>query len=631
MRLGSTLQLMCTCLIVLLVGVLPATATRNILLLFDERLEFPGLAAIDADIVRTVSSEGKEPISSEAKEPIEIYRETMDLSRFGSDRYDMLLRDYLRAKYADKTIDVAVAVMWPALDFLLTHRDTIFPGTPIVFGGIDRAQIGDRQLPPDVRGIVVKREFAPTLELALNLHPRTERVVVLAGTSEFETQLLDEARKQFRPYEGRLIFTYLTMLPLQELLTALSRLPPTTIVLYIPIYRDGAGEPFIPHEVLERISAAASVPAYGFLDQYLGHGIVGGNLYSFAAHGSAMADLVLRVLANPKLAGHSFSEVSTSKLLFDWRQMRRWGINESSLPAGSEVHFRDQTAWDRYWTQIVVVTTALLAQAALISWLLYERRWRRIAEIATRQTMSDLAHVNRVATANELSASIAHEVNQPLAGIVSNANAGMRWLTRSPPDLGKVQSAFKQIVDAGHHAGDVIAGVRALFRKGAEERDRVDVNEIILNAITLERGDIGKDQVSLRLELKEGLPVVFCVRVQLLQVILNLVRNAIEAMHSAGVRTLRIRSELDGSGDVLVSVEDSGAGIGQQNLDCIFDPFFTTKPHGLGIGLSICRSIIEGHNGHLWAISTVGQGSTFFIKLPRYKAADGWSLVGGPP
>jgi signal transduction histidine kinase len=184
------------------------------------------------------------------------------------------------------------------------------------------------------------------------------------------------------------------------------------------------------------------------------------------------------------------------------------------------------------------------------------------------------------------------------------------------PDISRAEATFRQIVDAGHHASEAITSVRALFARRAEERVNVDINRLIRSSTSLERRDIERYGVSLRLELNEGLPDVFGVRVQLLQVMLNLVRNAIETMESARERTLHIKSDVDKSGDILVSVGDSGAGISEQDLGHIFDPLFTTKPQGLGIGLSICRSIIQGHGGHLWAISTVGRGSTFFIQLP---------------
>jgi signal transduction histidine kinase len=618
MMLRPALRVLCAGLLLWIAGASPASsATRNVFVLYDERLDLPGLAALDADLVGT--------LRSKSADHIEVYREAMDLSRFDTSAYKILLRDFLRGKYADKKIDVAVAILGPALDFLLSHGETIFPGTPIVFCGLDKDELRGRSLPSNVHGILVERAFAPTLELVLGLHPQTKRVTVVAGTSEFDSWLLRRAREEFHPYENRLAFTYLTALPLEKQLTELSHLPPDAIVLFTTLFRDGAGKPFIPHDVVPRVSAAASRPVYGFLDQYLGRGIVGGSLYSFSSQGTEAAKQVLQILAEPLHSRPSVLESPAMKVLFDWRQMRRWGIGESSLPAGSEIRFREATVWELYRQQILLVGLIIFVQAALISWLLFERHRRLHAEVRARDMMFDLLHLNRMATAGELSASIAHEVNQPLAGMVANASAGIRWLGAATPDIGRAEAAFKQIVAAGHHAGDVIASVRALFKRGAEERVDVQINQLIRNAISLERVVIERREVLLRLDLAEPLPDVLGDRVQLLQVMLNLIRNAIEAMTANRPRILRIKSQVDESGDVVVSVEDSGMGIDRQDLTRVFDPLFTTKQQGLGIGLSICKTIIEGHHGRLWVTSAVGEGSTFYVNLPRYKPGNGWS------
>jgi hypothetical protein len=420
---------------------------------------------------------------SNSSDHIEVYREAMDLSRFGSNTYQMLLRDFLRAKYANRKIDVAVAILGPALDFLLSNADAIFPGTPIVFCGVDSKEFGDRSLPPNVRGILVKREFVPTLEIALNVHPQTKRVAVVAGTSEFDTRLLDQARNEFRVYEDRLAFTYLTALPLQKILTELSQLPPETIVLFTTFFQDGAGEAFVPHDVAQRVSETASAPVYGFLDQYLGRGIVGGSLYSFSAHGTEAAKLVLRILAGPEPSGPPMSEVQTNKVLFDWRQMQRWGISESSLPAGSEIQFRDPTAWDQYRWQIMLIAAALLIQTTLIVGLFYQYRYRRNAEAISRSAIRKLARMNRVAMAGELSASIAHEVNQPLAAMVTNANAALRWLKNKTPDLDEVSAALARIVNAGHRAGEVVGSVRKMFKGDGQEKAPLDLNDLIQDVL----------------------------------------------------------------------------------------------------------------------------------------------------
>jgi signal transduction histidine kinase len=177
--------------------------------------------------------------------------------------------------------------------------------------------------------------------------------------------------------------------------------------------------------------------------------------------GESVGELALRVLNGESAAAIPTHLGNFVRPVFDWRQMQRWGIRESSLPPGSEIRFREVTAWDQYRDQILFAGAAILLQAALIAWLLLERHRRQRAEIAVRDTISNLAHVNRAATAGELTASIAHEVNQPLAAMVANANAGIRWLAAATPDIGEADAAFKRIVAAGHHAGEVVATVRS--------------------------------------------------------------------------------------------------------------------------------------------------------------------------
>jgi signal transduction histidine kinase len=470
-------------------------------------------------------------------------------------------------------------------------------------------------LPPNFRGILLKREFAPTVEIALSLHPKTERAVVVAGTSDFDTKLLEEAKIDFSFYENRLDFHYLTTLSLQDLLTELSHLPPRTLVFYTTVFRDGAGETLVPREVAQRVSAAANAPTYGFMDQYIGRGIVGGNVSSLSAHGAEMAKLALRVLAGTE-TGPQVSEVATNKLLFDWRQLQRWGISESKLPTGSEIWFRESSAWEQYKPQILAIAAAILAQALLIAWLLRERRYRRRAERTARETFSELTHMNRMATASELSAAIAHEIRQPITGMVTLANAALRWLSRENPDIGRAQAAMNKVVAAGHQASDVITNVRGLFGKDAQEKTPTDLNTLIQSVLELVSSDLRKHNIESQLTLREQLPPVVGNEVQLQQVILNLVMNAIESMDSAEPRVLSIKSETTRHNGVRVSIADTGSGIDLANLNRLFEPMFTTKARGMGMGLSICKSIIESHQGRIWVTAGASRGSIFQFELP---------------
>lgn len=243
---------------------------------------------------------------------------------------------------------------------------------------------------------------------------------------------------------------------------------------------------------------------------------------------------------------------------------------------------------------------------------------RRRAEEDARDRMAELAHMNRRAAAGELSASIAHEISQPLAGIVTSASAALRWLARKTPDLEEATAALKQIVNDGRRASEVIAAVRAMYRKDAQEGTPHDINEIVADVLGLLRAELQRHQISVRNRLTEDLPPVRVDQVQLQQVILNLVMNAIEAMEliSNRPRTLSIRSQVDDTGDMLLTIEDSGPGIDVENLDQIFQPFFTTKVKGMGMGLSICRSIVEAHGGRLWASAGNPHGTILHLVLP---------------
>ena len=322
------------------------------------------------------------------------------------------------------------------------------------------------------------------------------------------------------------------------------------------------------------------------------------------------------MLAGTEASAPQVAEVSTNKLVFDWRQLQRWGISESKLPSGSEIWFRRSSAWDQYKPQILATTAAILLQAVLIGWLLHERQYRHRAERTARETFAELTHMNRMATAGELSAAIAHEVRQPITGMVTMANAALRWLSRENPDIDRARDAMSKVVAAGHQASDVITNVYGLFGKDTQKKTPTDLNTLIQSVLTVVSIDLRKHSIESQLTLSEQLPPVVGNEVQLQQVILNLVMNAIESMDSAEPRVLSIKSEITGHNGVRVSIADTGSGISLANLNRVFEPMFTTKTRGMGMGLSICKSIIESHNGQIWVTAGAPRGSIFQFELP---------------
>jgi C4-dicarboxylate-specific signal transduction histidine kinase len=238
----------------------------------------------------------------------------------------------------------------------------------------------------------------------------------------------------------------------------------------------------------------------------------------------------------------------------------------------------------------------------------------RTAEL--QRTMAELTHMNRVATAGILSASITHEISQPLAGIVLSASAARRLLALREPSIEEARDALDQIENDGHRACEIIASLRGMFKKETQARNLIDVNELIFTVLAIVRYELQKHGVELRTELDESLPALEGDRVQLQQVVLNLVMNAIEAMQSVAPRILSIRSCVNKPNFVHVAVEDTGTGIDPSDHDHIFNPMFTTKERGMGIGLSICHSIVTSHSGRIWVTRGIDKGSIFEFELP---------------
>lgn len=247
---------------------------------------------------------------------------------------------------------------------------------------------------------------------------------------------------------------------------------------------------------------------------------------------------------------------------------------------------------------------------------------RKRAEEALQKVQAELAHATRVMTLGELTASIAHEVNQPLAAIVTNGNACLRWLGGAQPNFVEARHAVERIIKDSYRASEVIARVRSLVKKDAPRNDLVDLNEVIVEVLALAESEARRNHVFFRRELAKDLPRVLGDRVQLQQVILNLVINGLEAIGREGEGELTVSSGSDGSGNVIVAVRDTGRGIDPSNLDRLFDAFFTTKPDGMGMGLAISRTIIESHGGRLAVTPNSPRGSVFHFTLPQFSETE---------
>jgi C4-dicarboxylate-specific signal transduction histidine kinase len=310
------------------------------------------------------------------------------------------------------------------------------------------------------------------------------------------------------------------------------------------------------------------------------------------------------IASNPIAAGSLTADTFADRVNLVQASLQR--ADDRAVPPGKE-----------YLPYILAVAAALLLQGLLINWLLRERGQRRRSEAEARETMSQLARLNRMATAGELSASIAHELTQPITGMVASANAALRWLSAPTPQIDQARSALVRVVSAGDRTREIIHGVRAMFKREAEERRAVDMNEIVRDVLALVEGDIRRRGIIVETTLEEPAIPVLGDCIQLQQVMLNLTVNAIDSMSAIETRPRVLRLRAAYSRDrVWVSIADTGVGIALYDINRIFKPLYTTKPNGMGMGLSICASMVEAHKGRIWAAPGDPDGAVFHFVLP---------------
>jgi len=612
------------CLFLSSLGVSQSVATvnvKNVVVVYSHESVLPANVIVDRML--------RENMRAAGECQIEIYSEYLDTARFSSAEHLGRSMSYLKEKYSDRSVHLLIAGGLSSLDFLLSHRESLFPDSPLMYSCIESERVeGDKSL-ANLPGVQMRDDPVATLEIAKALQPDAKRLFVITGASSNDHGWKMKAQDRMSAYQREFQIDYLSGLPLAELLQRVRQIPAGSIVLFLLYMQDGDGQHLFSPEVLQQVAKRSAAPVYGVYSTYHGNGIVGGNFATFEDLGKETAELGLQILngADPiEAAAFTHSPVHNH---LDWRQMQLRGLDPSRLPVGSVIDFREPSAWERYPGRIVATIIIIAFQTAMIVVLVVQIRQRRIAEqlrlasqqIAQRQR-DELERVNRVSTVGELSTSIAHEVNQPLSAIVSNAQAAIRLLRQSPTDTEEVAAALNDIANDGNRAAGIINRVRSLARKEQPISEPLELNEGVRDVLRLAAPDAENRGVVIHQEFDDALPSIIGDKIAIQQVILNLLNNAAQAIQDVNPESRRItvRTTHDAR-FVHLTVEDAGVGLADEQLRRIFDPFFTTRPGGIGMGLSISQSIIQSHGGEIWATQNADRGATFHVRLPIASSA----------
>ena len=709
------------------------SAPRTVLTVHWSTEDFPATPGLDAVL--------KQTLQSDASMPVDYFVEYLESDRFPPDTASSALADYIRRKYAGRSIDAVVAVSDPALEFVLQRRAELFPNAPVVASVATTIDSRVRFEGAGATGVITGVAYDRTLALALELQPATKRVFVIAYAPTIN--LVERVRSELQSFSNRVDLTYLEEPALDRLLAAVRTVPADAIILFIRHSQENQGNVLFPADVARLVSEAARVPVYGVSDSYIGSGVVGGVVTSREQIGTRLGEMVRRILNGVPANDIPMEPLELTPTL-DWRELTRWGIDPTRVPGRADLRFRQPTPWERYRGYIVAAIGLIALQTVLIGTLLVQRRQRQRAEAALREseahfrimadtapvliwrsgvnkkcdffnqpwlsftgrtieqelgdgwadsvhpddrafcvetytaafdarepfrmecrlrrfdgeyrvvldsgvprweddgsfagyigscfdisdrkqaeralaeTHAELSRVSRLTALGEFAASIAHEVRQPLTAIIINARICLRWLTSPNPDFEEVKAGLLDVVTAGQRAEEVIKRNRELFRHNKVEATAVDINTVIGEAMTLVGHRLRDNQIALVTSLAEGLPAVSGDQIELQQVLLNLISNAIDAMDCVAPESRRINISSSWSGDqfVQVRVTDQGKGLEGVDVERMFTLSYTTKDTGTGVGLSVSRSIVEGHGGKLWAEQNPGGGATFCFTVP---------------
>ena len=556
-------------------------------------------------------------ISRKSKTPVDYHDHSLLNARLGADKSDDPFVDYLDAVYSNVAPDLIIAFGAPAASFVQQYRDRLFPGKPMLFTAIEARRVQRDKLTENDTVVATHNDFAAAFENLLHVLPDTKTIVIVNGVSPNEKFWEGELRRELAQFSNRVELKWFTDLSFEAILKNTANLAPHTAIFWHLMNVDAAGVTHEQNAALNRLTSSANAPTFSFLDVFFGDGLLGGSMQSVKEGSELAAAVALRVLGGEKAGDIKTPPTENALPKYDGRQMQRWNISESRLPPGSEVLFREPTAWQRYSWQIALIIALVLLQTGLITVLLHEHRRRRLAEVQSRQRMAELARVIRFSTAGELTTSIAHEINQPLGSILTNAETAQAILKSPSPDMVELNEIVGDIVRDDRRASEVIRRMRSLLTKAPFELKNLDLNDVAREAIEfLSTLAVARKVELLSLITQNALPILGD-RIQLQQVILNLVVNGIDAMkdtpsenRTISIRTSRVENFAQ------LSVSDRGPGIPEDKLKEVFEPFFTSKAEGMGMGLSIARTIVEAHHGLISAKNRDHGGATFRIRLP---------------
>ncbi len=531
--------------------------------------------------------------------------------------------DYIQAIFAGRTRpDLIMTVGGPATVFARAHRQQLFPDRPLLFAAVDERFLRDAPLGENETAVAVVNDYPRLVEEILQLLPQTRQVFVVAGSGLLSRFWRRELEEEFKRFQDRLTFVWSEELSLPEIVRYCASLPRDSAIFYLTFGTDAQGGAYADERVLAELHATTNVPLFGMQSVYFGSGVVGGTMMPIDSLARSTAEVAIRLLNGEPPGRINVASQRPGQPVFDWRELQRWGIAESRLPPGSVVRYRSPSLWSAYKGTVLSAVGVLVVQSLLIVGLLYHRRARQRAEMDSRRNLALAADASRRQTMSALTSSIGHELGQPLGSIVHNAQALQMMIAANRATSDTIGEILSDIQTQGVRATQIIDRHRTMLKSHQLDRTPLDLHAVIEETLALVAHDMSARQVEATVDLSSHRCVINGDQVLLQQAFVNLVMNAMDAMADTPTarRRVTIGSEVRAT-DVDVCVRDTGPGVPAEILGTLFTPFVTTKANGLGIGLTIVRTIVEAHGGTIVARNNPEGGATFTITLRLSESA----------
>ena len=526
--------------------------------------------------------------------------------------------DYIRSMYVGRPApDLIVTTGGPAAVFARNHRQQLFPKTPLLFASVDQRYLGGAPLRDNETAVAVVNDFPRVVDDILRVLPDTRQIFMVLGAGAIGQFWHRELATAFSRFGDRVTFVWSETMSLQEIQQRVATLPENSAIFYIAFGTDGEGGAYADEQVVADLHARATAPLFGELTALFGHGIVGGAMVSIGDLARSAADVAGRLLNGESPATIRLAPQTPGPPTFDWRELQRWNIPESRLPAGSVVRYRTPTLWEEHRNTVLAAAAALVLQTFLIAALLYQSRAKRRAEIDSHRNLALAADANRRETISAMATSIGHELGQPLSAIVHNVRALQTMMTSSRTSFETTGEILADIHSEAALATQIVQRHRTMLRSHELQRKPIDLHAVLRDSMSLVAHDVAAAHIETVLDLSSMPYSVDADHVLLTQVFTNLIRNAVDALADVPPTRRRITIRTTVGAMAEVSVSDTGPGLSPEVAAALFTPFVTTKAHGVGIGLTIVERIVEAHGGTITACGNPDGGATFTVMLPR--------------